>query len=366
MLYLKCILLTNTTSYMARRESVLSEMDKESINIERFIFHIIVESEAKPHYLKELILTQEQKEFFKHRLIDVAQGLRFIFVDKENAPTYDLCKNIIDDNGKFVQLSKRLANSFQEHHDGKMTDGVFVTALVGINDNISYIFLLKIDNRLVYKYNLNKDRPTLEKIKKTFVEDPKAVQKMALISLSNVFSWDVLAFDRVGKKGDIGQYFKKFLGVQPKDDIYELTCNSFRRANVWARDNIELTNGELHFKYRQRAIDYLSSHMVFNSDEFIESVIGIDDDENRRNAAIASFKGYLQEHGIYGQNFNISKKALSKTNAKHSIRTAENLTLSWEGDPAAVNLEIPTTADNDGYYSIRIRTRVITDTTNND
>ena len=74
----------------------------------------------------------------------------------------------------------------------------------------------------------------------------------------------------------------------------------------------------------------------------------------------------MQEHGIYGQNFNISKKALSKTNAKHSIRTAENLTLSWEGDPAAVNLEIPTTADNDGYYSIRIRTRVITDTTNND
>ena len=351
---------------MAKRESVLSEMDKESITIERFIFHIIVENEAKPHYLQELLLTQEQKVFFKHRLIDVAQGLRFTFVDRENAPTYGICKKMVDDNNKFVSLSKKLASAFQEHHDGKMTDGVFVTALVSINENTSYIFLLKIDNRLVYRYNLHKDRPTLEKIKKTFVEDPKAVQKMALISLSEEYSWDVLAFDRVGKKGDIGQYFKKFLGVQPKDDIYELTCNSFRKANVWAKDHTELTNGESHFKYRQRAIDYLASHMVFNSDEFIESVIGVDEDEERRSAAIASFKGYLQEHGIYGQNFNISKKALSKTNAKHSIRTAENLTLSWEGDPAAVNLEIPTTADNDGYYSIKIRTRVIIDTTNND
>lgn len=34
-----------------KRESVLTEKDKESIEIVQFIFHIIIEKDAKPLYL---------------------------------------------------------------------------------------------------------------------------------------------------------------------------------------------------------------------------------------------------------------------------------------------------------------------------
>ena len=83
---------------MARRESVLSEMDKESINIERFIFHIIVESEAKPHYLKELnpklhITYKTEREYYPFDFISVELQLRSIPFD------------VIDLNGKICKNS---------------------------------------------------------------------------------------------------------------------------------------------------------------------------------------------------------------------------------------------------------------------
>lgn len=179
-----------------RRESVLTDSDKDSIEIVKFIFHIIIEDEQKPIYLKEVSLNLDQRKFFKDRLIAVAQGIRYIFPDKANSPTYNYCKEIIDDSTKFLKLSKKITALFKQHHKGNTTDGVFIVALVKIQNNPSFIFLLKIDNRLVYQYKINNDRATLRKITDTFVEDAKAIQKMALISLSDAYTWEALAFER--------------------------------------------------------------------------------------------------------------------------------------------------------------------------
>lgn len=97
-----------------KRESVLTEKDKESIEIVQFIFHIIIEKDAKPLYLNQVSLNNEQIEFFKKRLIDVAQGIRCIFPDKPNSSTYNFCKTIIEDESSFIKMSKKLTSSFKE------------------------------------------------------------------------------------------------------------------------------------------------------------------------------------------------------------------------------------------------------------
>lgn len=77
-----------------KRESVLTEKDKESIEIVQFIFHIIIEKDAKPLYLNQVSLNNEQIEFFKKRLIDVAQGIRCIFTiakSKNSRPKNKMC-----------------------------------------------------------------------------------------------------------------------------------------------------------------------------------------------------------------------------------------------------------------------------------
>nr|WP_297165489.1 nucleoid-associated protein [uncultured Dysgonomonas sp.] len=341
-----------------KRESVLTDSDKDSIEIVKFIFHIIIEKEQKPIYLKEVNLNAEQIDFFKNRLIAVAQGIRYIFPDKPNSATYNYCKNIVDDNSTFLKLSKKITASFKEHHKGNTADGVFIVSLVKIKNSPSFIFLLKIDNRLVYQYKINNDRATLNKIRDTFVEDAKAIQKMALISLSDEYVWEALAFDRNG--GDsIKKYFRDFLGVVEKDDIFELTKKSLGAAARWANQNKELLNNtDVASNYRQRAINYLTSHTVFDSDQFINTVI-YDEDLERKNRAMTSFKKFLDELGIYGQIYKISQKALTKNTVKHTTKTAEGLTLTWTGDPARVNLTLPKERGDDGMYHILITTNTI-------
>lgn len=340
-----------------KRESVLTESDKDSIEIVKFIFHIIIGEEQKPIYLKEVNLNVEQRKFFRDRLIAVAQGSRYIFPDKDNSPTYNYCQEIVDNNDDFLKLSKKVTASFKQHHKGNTTDGVFIVSLVKIRDIPAFIFLLKIDNRLVYQYKINNDRATLKKITDTFVEDAKAIQKMALISLSDSYAWEALAFER--NSDSITKYFRAFLGVAEKDDIYELTKKSFSAATRWANENSELLNEtDVASNYRQRAINYLMSHTIFNSEEFINSVI-FDENEERKARAIASFKEFLQLLGIYGQTYRISQKALTKGNVKHTTITAEGLTLTWTGDPARVNLTLPRERDQDGMYHIVIKTNSI-------
>jgi hypothetical protein len=343
-----------------KRESVLTDRDKESIEIVKFIFHIIIEKEQKPIYLREVNLNFEQKDFFKKRLIDVAQGIRYIFPDKQNSATYIDCKDIVEDNAKFLRLSKKITASFQDQHKGNTTDGVFIVSLVKIRNSPSFIFLVKIDNRLVYQYKINNDRATLKKIKDTFVEDAKAIQKMALISLSDEYAWEALAFDRNG--GDsIKKYFKKFLGVTEKDDIFDLTKKALSAATRWANQNKELLNDiDVASNYKQRAINYLISHITFDSDEFVSTVL-YDEDEERRTLAIVSFKEFLQEEGVYGQEFRISQKALNQRSVKHTAKTAEGLTMTWTGDPAIVNLTLPKEREEDGMYQIIIKTNNIED-----
>ena len=180
---------------------------------------------------------------------------------------------------------------------------------------------------------------------------------MALISLSDAYAWEALAFER--NSDSIKQYFKAFLGVSEKDDIFELTKKSFGAATRWANQHSELLNEtDVASNYRQRAINYLVSHTIFDSEEFINTVI-FDENEERKARAIASFRVFLQELGIYGQTYRISQKALTKGNVKHTTMTAEGLTLTWTGDPARVNLTLPKERGEDGMYHILIRTNNI-------
>lgn len=347
-----------------KRESVLTEADKESIEIVKFIFHIIIEREHNPAYLNhEVNLNPDQKEFFKKRLIDVAQGVQYIFPDKINSSTYNYCHSIVQDNSQFLRLSKKITASFREHHKGNTADGVFVVSLVKIRNIASFIFLLKIDNRLVYQYKINRDRATLKKIKDTFVEDSKAIQKMALISLSDEYAWEALAFDR--NTGDsIKKYFKNFLAVTEKDDIFSLTKRALSAATKWANQHKNLLNDtDTSANYKQRAINYLTGHSIFNSEEFIDTVL-LDENDDRKTRAKNSFKEFLQEDGVYGQEFKISQKALNRNTLKHKAITAEGITLTWTGAPEQVNLTFSKERQNDGMYHILIKTDEIEDTIN--
>lgn len=338
------------------KESVLSIEEKQSIKIEEFIFHIIIQEEEEPRYLDAVTISEEQKAFFRDRLIDVSQGNQFIFSDKENSLTYKSCKSIIEDRKEnFLQSSKSLTADFKSRHSKNTSNGVFITALAKISGNRDLIFLVKLDHKKVYRYQVEDSKALLEEIKNTFIEDKSAIQKVALIDVSDHYIWDALVYDRA-KAGGITEYFKNFLAVKLRDTPSKWTTDAIRHPNKWASDNRSIIDPEQQpYHYKERAITYLSTTSLFDSEAYIDYVV-VDEDEERRNKLKSLFREYITEKGLFGQEFAPNKGSITAKTIKHTVKTAEGVTVEWKGDASDANISVSDNKTSDGLYSITIKT----------
>jgi hypothetical protein len=343
------------------KESVLSQTEKDSFKIKRFIFHIIKKDELNPIFLDEVILDDSQIKFFQDRFADVSQGTQFEFNDKTTSDVYKNCKLIIDNvDENFLNVSKDLTASFKNHHKKTTNDGVFIIALVSVLDKADLIFLLKLDNRKVYGYLVKDRKAMMQEIKNTFVEDKRAVQKIAIINVVDFRVWDVLAFDRSATSVKaIRDFFANFLAVHERETPSVLTGKVVSAVRQWAIANKSVLDPNQEVSsYKNRAIDYLRNTNKVRSSALIGTVIH-DDDFNRAKRLRKSLKSYLQEKGLEGQEFIPNKKALDKATTKNIRRTAEDVRIEWEGDARDVNVTIPNEPDNNGNFNISIQTTSI-------
>jgi hypothetical protein len=344
------------------KESVLYQNEKDSFEIKKFIFHIIIEGQLQPVYLDEVILETEQVIFFKQRLVDVSEGVQHIFEARDKSEFVTDCSSLISDPDKnFIQISKKLAYSFKTHHNKQTANGVFITALVTVEGKRDLIFLLKIDHRKVYQYHLKDSKALLTELTRTFVEDRKAIQKSALIDVSDYYSWDVLAKERnPPAKKALRDYFAAFLTVIEKDTPSTLTPKAVRAVREWAISHIsELDDQQDVSSYKSRAIGYLMGTSVFKTDDFIDAVI-LDEDEDRAGRLKTSLKAHFDEIGLTGQSFVPNKTSLTPAARKHIRETAEGVKIEWEGDPLESNIILPAERNNnDGMFHILIKTNNI-------
>lgn len=347
---------------MSRKESVLTREEKESFEIKNFIFHIILESNETPIYLDEVVLNEDQINFFKHRFSDVSEGVQHIFKDKTTSDFYKNCSLLIQNpEENFLQVSRLLTASFKGHHKKSTNDGVFITSLVKVKNEIPLIFLLKLDNKKVFQYAVERNKALLNEIYRTFVEDRKAIQKSALVDISDNYAWDVLATDRTttGDKA-LRDYFAGFLGVVEKETPSTLTRTATSIIRKWAISEKDNLDPEQDISsYKKRGIDYLNGTAVFDIYGYIDAVIE-DKDESRKEKLKESFKQYCDVVGLSGQSFIPSKGSIDRAIRKNVRETAEGVKIEWEGDPSDSRIEIPSSPNTeDGLYHIRIKTSKI-------
>lgn len=338
------------------RESVLTTAEKESIVIEKLIFHIIIKDSVSPIFLDKVIITEEQQKFFKARLGDSAQGRQHVFL--ATSMLKPKVEEILEANDEdFVRLSKEIASMFKQTHTNSTSDGVFIISVASIG-NRKLLFLVKLDHKTIYQYKLQGTQALLQEVKNTFSEDKSAIQKVALIDISSRVLWDVLTMDRGarGVNNYITNYFQSFLGVNPRETDSDLTKKVMNAARQWATSNKQQIDPkqEVSF-YKSRAKGYLMNHDTFDTEAFVEAVVQ-DQDANRRETLKDSFRLFLQEKGLAGQTFTPKKEALGATNSKNIRRTAEGVKIEWEGNPADRGIYIPNTKDANGCYEIKIRT----------
>jgi hypothetical protein len=344
------------------KESVFTLEEKESIEIVKFIFHIIIEDQLKPIFLDELELDDAQKKFFKKRFEDASEGTQYLFIDKKKSIVNKNCVEILKDVSKnFILKSEDLTADFKRHHNKTTNNGVFITAIIRIEGNVDLIFLMKLEHRKVYGYERKDKKAIMKEIQNTFVEDKRAIQKVAIVDVNDNFKWNVLAFDRnaTGKKG-LSDYFANYLEVIERETPSVLTQRTLSTVIQWAKQNKSFLNPDFEIAvYKQRAIDYLIKARRVNSKDLITAIVA-DTDMSRQKKLRKTLSHSFDEAGLTGQVYPPNIGSLKAAVKKNIRKTAEGIKIEWEGSPEEVNIEIPSMVNsNDGLYHISIKTSKI-------
>lgn len=330
-------------------DAVLSQPQRDSLRIEKFIFHIIdpdnVENEEGVVYLDEVILQDRQEQFFLDRLRDIAEGTQYIF--KEDAVHLkEKCEEITAEDADFIKISRQITADFAGRHDSQMSAGVFVIAIVEYlrtaHNWQKLTLLLKMDKSPSFSYNYKDEGgrriAILEEISNALSENKAAIQKSAVIDSSNCFTWDVLAYDRV-KKPYLADYYKAFLGVTERHQDSQLTLLAHGTVRRWARglSKDDMPPGEDAISYVGRSLHYLEDHDQFDTETFLAAVVR---DENPANKGklMDSLKAELVQCGVAGQRFTPTPGSLPNRIKKQVYETIEGVTVSFEGDKTAAGL----------------------------
>lgn len=347
----------------AKLEAVLSQAQRDSLDIEEFIFHIIepdAADEEKVVYLDSVSLQEKQRTFFLDRLRDIAEGTQYVF-QKDAVTLNEKCSQLIAPNADFNQLSRQITADFAGRHKGQMSAGVFVIAIVRYQATArtqkKLVLLIKMDKSPTFSYThkeINGKRVAeMQEIPNALGETKKAIQKSAVIDVSNEFAWDVLAQDRVYKPV-LGDYFKAFLGVIERQQDSALTRTALNTVRKWARllKSDQISDGEDANTFTGRAFNYLKDHDQFDTDSFLDVVVR-DPDKKRKRELTESLDLALAESGVQGQSFQPRPESLPKKERTTTYKTAEGVTVSFEGDRDAAGV---TVTEIDGATVLSVRT----------
>lgn len=331
-------------------EGVLSQVQRDSLEIVDFIFHIIqpdADEENRVVFLDEVQLQEKQRAFFLARLREIAEGTQYLF-KPDAVHLKEKCQEVINAPGRFIELSRQITRDFSERHEGQMSPGVFVIAtvsyLAAAHNPQKLIFLVKMDKRPSFSYSYREENgrriAVVTEIENALNETKTAIQKCALIDVSDVFAWDVLAFDRV-RKPLLSDYYKAFLGVVERMEDSALTRQAHGVVKKWARNLPAETvpPGEDAHSYAGRSLNYLKDHDLFDTNDYLNAVVR-DENAERKAEMLELLREELARAGVAGQQFRPRPESLGSKDKKQVYQTAEGVTIIYEGDRAAAGLRI--------------------------
>jgi len=337
-------------------ESGLTNSQRDSLEIVEFIFHIIesqAQGDEKLILLDEVKLHSKQEQFFLKHLRDIATGTQYIF-KPDAVHLKEKCEQLINQPERFVELSRQITSDFSGRHKGNMAAGVFVVAIVkylaAAHDWRKLVYLVKMDKRPSFTYSYTeiegKRIAIVEEVENSLNEDKDAIQKSALIDVSDYFVWGALALDRKKSIG-LGDYFREFLGVTERQNDSTLTRLTHITLRQWIKeqDEDQLPPNEDANTFAGRSFNYLNDHDTFDTDDYLNTVVR-DEDETRKAKLIASLREQLDKVGVAGQQFRPMPNSLPNKEKKQIYQTAEGVTIIYQGDNETAGITITDTDRN--------------------
>lgn len=252
------------------------EEHRNNLQIDRMVFHIVGPNENDCIHLEE-IDPGIHSDFFIERILSVESGARYQFSDV--SATRSRLNRIADDGALFQEQSEALADDFQRKHGGSAAAGAFLIFVLSCNGEQSFA-LLKYDDETVVAYAVqdgdgDRKRVTLDALEKTFVKNRDALQKSALIKLTDD-GGELIVSDRQNAP-KVARYFEGFLDAIREHSDAELTNKLVNVTRNLIRNNKDIVPENVFKEVYQRTYNAVSTGGNIdgeNQKAFLDTVFG--------------------------------------------------------------------------------------------
>jgi hypothetical protein len=335
--------------------SFLTDVEKESLTINRMIFHVVGKSLDEPILLEE-ITPPQHTDFFLERVRSALRGNLFEFRDE--AATEQILRDIAANPASFTMQSQALARDFQSRHSGSTSMGVFFVFELSIGLETPIYALIKYDNEDVVRYILQDvdgpQVPRLERFQETFVRKPEAMQKIAVVRLNDNAGGQIIVRDR-SKPSHISDYFEGFLQARRLNSPEEMSTKLVEALKETLRQHRDTLPEEVQKSGVNRIYEVLhQGGHVFDPDDnegLLTAIFGRTDEDAPLRRTL---KNQLKQRGIEEETFDIEPEVVQKPRRRKLV-TAEGTQVIFDAQnrPEIRNLE-------DGRKEIAIVTRGVT------
>jgi hypothetical protein len=297
----------------------LDDNQLASLKLERITFHVVGPDDTDFTLLNELN-PGPHGGFFVERVRATNGGNRFVFI--ESSGTEASLRRILDDPARFDPESRYLAKKFQKGHAGNMGKGVFLLLLLSAGRD-TFFSMIKYDHETVLHYEVEQGNAVLEQIKNTFVRSPDALQKSALIRLSET-GGEVCVVDR-SNRSHISNYFQAFLEVEREFTSEQLTQRLVVAANETATKHTDDLADHVRKNLRVRIYDAVQGQKSFSASDplpFLTAVFG----PLPPDAEIAqTFTRELRRQRIEEESFALAAEAMQRPPRRRTVTL-----LAWQ------------------------------------
>lgn len=305
----------------------LSNEQLAALRITRFIFHVVHHGEPEPIFLDE-IETGEFETFFLERVKSILKGTDYEFNPQAGVCT--LLETVCNDSSQFVELSRQLAVDFHAHglDDKRIKKGVMIFMKLSTLEKELFA-IIKYEHDEVLRYSNNGSKVMLESVTDTFTRSPDAMQKAALVDMSEE-NPVVMVLDRNVRAG-ISGFFQGFLNVRRRKSGKEMTETIWDVVKATSNKHVDELPREFTKEVQQRADEFIKSKDCFDGEAFYDQVFGPYANDSIRN----TYKSCLQKEDLDNEQFYLDKEAAVSTPKKRKIKTAEGVTIYFDSSAAS-------------------------------
>lgn len=315
-----CIACSCFVPYSGGEMGFLDEDRRAALQIDRMVFHLVGPTNEHLQLLEE-IEPGDFEAFFLDLIRGVEGGNLYSFSDASS--TRARLMRIVANPDQFQRESEQLAADFQRQHGGSTAPGAFLVFVLSVGEEKVFA-LLKYDDEQVLAYEVEelpggRKRVTLDQIERTFVQNKNALQKAALIQLTED-GGELLVLDRLNPQ-KVARYFENFLDAIRVFGDSELTKRLVSATRETILNNRQHVPPEVLKNLNQRLYDAASGGGRVEAEgtgrEFLETVLG------RRvandNPLLPKLKSKIRKARIDGAGFDLDPQQVDRPRTRRIV-----------------------------------------------